>query len=660
MKKTVTAILAAAAVTSTVMLPLTSASAAESVFLEAYGVEATVAEEQTAVIDKDYILDYYFREDYYTKTVREAKFAVYDTSYVVYRLYSPKVIMNGFKFEGSARDVESYFNLTRMPITLKDTDGDAWYDEMYIDVPETFAVGYTYEKNSVPMIFLKGYGKLRLDKPYTMTLDGSNITPSELKENDILSIKYDASDDFENSESYDITVSRNKVFESQFTYVDRANNIIKTENDDVFVLANGCECNFWTDYIVHLDYSGSAAWLEVKEKEKRYGIVSSVFRKAGDTNNTIRIIQSSGEVNDYELDRDSEGKIKELTGVSNLYDISIGGMFNDSGNIDAGLIEKRVIDYNVSDGVLKVNNGLKAISSGNLKFTEKTSKLGKTTVSDDATHMINIRNYINGSDMEAEKLHTCDFDDGVYYSGLTFDRNSDGTARFAVVYDGIGAVSSSASMALVTSNGRTSTINNERVYTYDVICGGVAETIDIPESVYDGYYASVQKGCVIVYNKKNGTVRNYSVLMPSISNYYQMYRKVSGSGDLASKFEINDAVYKDRLKFGIIAKTSGNTFRLIRDIYEGEERNSAYADLDKSDVIAVDNNTKITYLDFNFPETHKKHFGTLDKLPNVSAARWGYYGNGLTPIDGTVSSGAVFALVKEFDGIAKEIIIFMK
>ena len=666
-KKRTAAVLAAALMSSAVV-PSVSASETESnqSFLSVAESEITVAEEKTAVVDTDNVTAYDFKSN-------NKRIAVYDIAYTIYKLSNEfKLFVNGYEMYDGINSVEEYFYRTYLPVTLKETTGDNYYDEMYIDYPLTAMVSFVKVRGSLTRVKLKnvtdGLGN-RLEvgddrNNLSITLYGKSISPTELEEDDVLSIKFDMNGRFLDAEHYDIEVSRETV-RTLITGKNHEENIVYDSSGKSYKLARGSVDDYEldTEYMLYLDTGGRVAHYEECEIDKMYGIIASVFRKAGAVNYTARIIDSTGEIYDYEMSDDSQWMTANHLGysISDLYSITLDGIMSDYYSIDLSKLEQRAISYKIVDDELEITQFLNAVSGtdGYLAFKASASKLGNAVISDDVTKIVDIRGYVLDGEESAETIHTYDFKDEAMYSALNFDRNDDGVARFVVVAGGIGNVSGSTPLAVVTSRPIAIKADNYDCVKLNVIRNGIEETVVIPESIHS---FSVGIGSVIAYEKVNDRVKECRVVLGSRGlSYDSISNCVYNGGDLGSNIYLSSEPFNNwytKLKFGIITKTGNNTFKLLTSL-----NSDGWGDLDNAEIIVTDNRTSFTYCDFNFPYAHKMMCSSRDKLSKLANARWNMFRQDSEVNFQEVVSwglGCSFALVKEVDGIAKEVIVYTK
>lgn len=135
---------------------------------------------------------------------------------------------------------------------------------------------------------------------YTFTLNGKQIQPSELKKNDVLSIVYDETGDFEDSSFYNVTVSR----KSQRGVIEEVNNGGKTVifGGNTYATAEGAFIDFETgdDCIFFFDTYGRIAYTELAEPEiPSIGILADVHEDNGVY--TAELIDNTGTKKTYSV-----------------------------------------------------------------------------------------------------------------------------------------------------------------------------------------------------------------------------------------------------------------------------------------------------------------------------------------------------------------------
>lgn len=497
--------------------------------------------------------------------------------------------------------------------------------------------------------------------------EGKEIAYTDLKEDDVLSIAWDVNGSFADSTYYNVYASNN-VVSGTVTSKDAEENEIVV-NGETYKIARGttADYEFNTDYTLYLDKYGYVANYEEGESAKNFGIIASSFKKAGDTNYTVRLITADGSIKDYELHTDAVSVVKTMFGVEDLKDITVDGMLTD-GAIDVAKVEKRTINYTLSGGKLKIKNNtnLTATSKGSIEFRASSSKLGNAELAEGTSKIVDIYGYIKDGDASAATVAVSSFTDETNYSALTFDRNDDGVARFVVVAGGLSNTNVDSLMAVVASNPSATQIDGDDYWTATVYRGGVKETITVNESVDS---TSVKRGDVIAYAMKGTEATDIKIVKAAAPVYKTFAEAMTAttvtSLNTAAAIDASWATGKDgRITFGIIAKTTTKGMDLVTTLASGK------ADLDDAETFTINADTKITYYDYSYQDKNDTRVSEGTSLPSVDKSKWDSYDvkdssgvkTGVIDWNAAVADGAEpsFALVKEVDGDVTEVIIFVK
>lgn len=255
---------------------------------------------------------------------------------------------------------------------------------------------------------------------YSFTLNGEEIDPSELKENDVLTIYNDHSLSFADSKFYDVEVSRNTA-EGICSGWSSAGDLF-TFSGVKYGIAAGMVCDFEvaTKYKLYLDVFGRIACFDEIVNPKTRGILKNIYRKA-DGNWVAEVITNEGIIQTYNV---------------NEYDVEEYQQYltNESSKLVA--YPQQVIDYRVnSSGILTIKNVISAVNTVTAEYKEKVSKIGSIAMSDTTTIID-----ISGVDTMRKGFSAVSADrliDGEEYTVYAYDKSAmNNTYRLIIITAG--------------------------------------------------------------------------------------------------------------------------------------------------------------------------------------------------------------------------------
>lgn len=241
---------------------------------------------------------------------------------------------------------------------------------------------------------------------YSFTLNGEEIDPSELKENDVLTIYNDPNQDLADSGFYEVQVSRTTVngrytgcnsTRDEFTIsavkYEVANGLISADNFEIL-----------TEYTLYLDTFGRIAYADEISNPKKLGILKNVYRKNnGDW--IAEVITKEGKAQDFVF------REKDASAYSSLID-------NDAQRTES--YPKQVISYSTnSSGEITINEVLEGTGEIAGEYSASAKQIGPLEFSEAAT-IIDISNVDSVKDS---------------YSAVTTDRLIDNGEYTVYGYD---------------------------------------------------------------------------------------------------------------------------------------------------------------------------------------------------------------------------------
>jgi hypothetical protein len=344
------------------------------------------------------------------------------------------------------------------------TSTNGYYDKVMVTLYSVTQVTDVRTKND-DVIIDTADGKIQWtpddeDSDVTVEIfkDDAAIEYSDVKVDDVLLILADPTVAFKNSNWVEIYVS-DKVVTGTVTGRKTTTNkeALKIDNveypwgDSVDTVQTGSVQTLW------LDAMGFIYKYEESEGSKNLGIVLSMYKSAGDDNETVRLVDGTGETVEYEVkDAATATAIREeVTG-------STTGAINKM--TAASEVENRVIRYTISGGKLKLDadqSDADLVNTGattGLEYKASTEKLGKYAVSATATTVVNLESYLTGGSIEVFSAEN--FEDESKYDAYVFDRSANtGVCGFVVLTKGINTLRAKSALAIITESGEVA--NNE-------------------------------------------------------------------------------------------------------------------------------------------------------------------------------------------------------
>lgn len=255
---------------------------------------------------------------------------------------------------------------------------------------------------------------------YEIILDGNEITPEKLQENDVLSIAYDKECYFRDSDFYKIIVSRN-------TLEGRVNGLSPDGtryaiNEEWYIISHDMypSLDISVKYKVYFDYFGEIVYAEEVDEEKNIAILENLYQS---TNGEwkVRIFTQSGEDKEFVIDDDNAEEYSYM-----LYKSE--GIKNS--------IEVRVIEYNIdvitNRLTIKNDNVMSNKIFIDREYNLESNKIGNINLSEKTY-------FINASDTDNPRpMKLSDLKDECEYTGYAYcESNVDSTYRFVIITNGI-------------------------------------------------------------------------------------------------------------------------------------------------------------------------------------------------------------------------------
>ena len=621
------------------------------------------------------------------------------SSVTTYKL-NPKaeVYVNGVAITdpGDATLEEYILNNETGKVTLIDetdvgsTSTDGYYDCIMITYYADAVVDYTQTTSSYNRIGFKAYDNIdsRIqwdpeddDRTVTFTKDGKSIEWTELAEYDVLSIAYDVTGAFKDSEFYDVMVAQNTVSGTVTSRdVDSDKDIFNsirvdgTEYDVAGLLTPG-DIELSGSYTFYLNAFNYIVYADENASSKNVGVFVGMYESNSSTYPIIKYIDSEGNVVTKEA--------KDMTEAEKFYDLVNAEKSyaeNDYPTVKVGTditsenIMNMVFEYSLSSGKIKfkdsVNPVNKADDKGNyskLEYRADQSRLGSYTLNESVTKILDLDAYLN-DDGNVGVMSLSTFVDDAEYSAFLYDRNSSGDYRLCLVLEGTTSITADTTVAVVMSNPQETEIDGTQYTTFTVAKDGQEDvTVNVEETDLD-----VAEGDVIVYSlKSDGTAVNLTKLVDANVKYEGWY---TDSKPMISSPTVDVWTSSDKdveTYFGPVYQKSNNNIEIFtkeagtrKYTENGEEKEIALASdiLTDTEMLNISGANAYIY-DYSSSEKYRV---TAGAVPNVSKSIYNkdvVLGDDNTVIDwSAVVANDVnpsFAFVKVVDNYVTDVVFFL-
>lgn len=493
------------------------------------------------------------------------------TTYKLVNGYS--ISVNGVNVAGNQANFEKYVrDNTYATVTLTDnptngTSTDGVYDVVTVDYKAIAVVDEVFEKSGDIVVNFKDQArtdnaaKLEIDtesdKIYKFTKDGVAIEPTELVENDVLSIAFDPVQGFKNSAFYEVEVSQ-QTTTGKVTGLSQDSFGVDeyTIDGTAYSIVDGMSPSIKTggEYTIGLTADGRIAWADRTAVSINYGIIERVYKSAAGEP-TVRIIDKTGVKRTYEYAGDAEQATpsEDPTGIINrIYKAS-------ANNLTTIPLADRVVDYTItSSNEIKIKSEVQNIVKSlevNKEYRESTGRLGSAVI-DDATVVLDISDWASDFSKSAGLASKASLMDGAYYSAVVakeYGLGGSTAVPFVAIYEGLGGWSVDSPMAVVTKTLTTSEDGQTRTQL-NVIENGEEKSLVCEDD-------SAQ------YNLAEGTAFMYTTDTDGYVN--DIVEVLDLSVDLASadKYDFYTAILANEADNELSAKDMANTGIINSDLY---------------------------------------------------------------------------------------------
>ena len=421
------------------------------------------------------------------------------------------------------------------------------------------------------------------DKYYSFKLtDGTAIKPTELKENDVLSIAY-TGNDFSSSNSYNVIVSRDTV-EGKVTRVNPDSDPLKKEftvnnTDYKLSYSNVDELKTGSEYTIYLDAFGKIAKAEETANSQNIGVLDSVYKSNGDQS-YVSIIGLDGEKKSY--------TIKD-TNYNDYYALCYSSALSDTNKVRRDL-DKRVFGYSVSSSsntlTLKSEDSKDPLTSGYYDakkttgtdgdaYKASTDKIGSIRLSDSLTTLLDFSEY--NDDGSVSVMAKDSLEDDSNYKALAFNKMSDGTYQLVIITEGNTQISYKTDFYIFSKSYTTTDDDTDKtaISVYGAGEGAKEFVLDsdgvLPTTgLYEGTPIMVKKnssGYVTgIYPLFNADLTSYKTFanaaIEAIKTGIENDSTVLNTTNLKSHLEKTATNHKSEWKFGMVYDKSSSSITL--------------------------------------------------------------------------------------------------
>ena len=621
-----------------------------------------------------------------------------------------EVYVNGVKddnYSSNIGNLKTYLASTdTASVTLqkKTKDGSTStssdYNIVMISTYSTAIVESVTDKSNQTIIYFDDQStgvstKLTVDKDdekksYSFILDGAEIEPTELQEDDVLNIAYDKTEGFSDSSFYDVYVTRNVVEGVKCTSIkkdsENPDNTEYTMGGTKYKAAEGMSISaeISTEYTLNLDHFGRIARIDETASSKNYGILKNIYKKAGG-DYMAQVITKTGAEEEYKIDTKNVASYQAILG-SNIGNDGVS--YADEDALKKAYVA-HVIDYSVSSSSNKITiKNAEALTydkvADNKEYKADNNKIGNIKLSD-STVILSIEDTFAKDTVSVVSSLT----DGTNYTAYAFGKSSaDSTYRFVIITKGLTGFDSTTQLAIYNGS-ETVEEDGENVTAFNVIIDGEEKQfiVDDDSPEFNGADEdSFEEGDPIVFvtnaegkiqklyslfaqgslNKKNG---NFSSFLTDVLD-----NKVATQSTLttvAGKLtDSNDTV---DLYFGPVVNKSGSniTIGTVEEITgydaDGNQKTFAHAvnyDGEKTHEISYKDAKIYTY---DFAASSRNSRVLLDEgiasTPDSRAAKLRDKDGDIVDVidldSSEIKDDIVYALVRSIDDNAQEIYLIV-
>lgn len=375
------------------------------------------------------------------------------------------------------------------------------------------------------------------DVTFHIYKNGSEIKLADIQTDDILTISYDVTQDFQSSHYYEIYVSSDTA-EGQYTSYSNSDETV-TIGGTAYEFATGdfaTNVNGLTladEYVVYLDAFGRIYTFETSASSAKLAILDRYTKSSADDYYRATLYTSDGSSGSYEVNN-TRVSIDGKTGaaldeylLTKIYDAGDDGKLQESERTNANKlpVEDRVVSYKINSSGIITSLTFETKKGGSASYNSNTNAVGSVRMSE-SSKIIDATEY-NDQDQQTSYLAMAslsDFIDDIEYKAYGYgERFSDNTYPLVVVVRGEGAYTEETRFAVISDDmpGQGSNEDGDYIYTFKAFYEGAEvnistvdeadlEVYNIDNSVLNA--SDLRKGDVIVFLGGTDNVKQIDVV----------------------------------------------------------------------------------------------------------------------------------------------------
>lgn len=539
------------------------------------------------------------------------------------------------------------------------------------------------------------------DTDYSFTLNDEEIAVTDIAENDVLSIAYDVTTEFDNSDFYEVVVSRDVVtgkvtavdgedgYQIGGVYYEPNKRLLEDDlvDDNGDYVANDNTIKSGTEYTLYLNAFGKfVSYEEGEGSVKNFAVLESVYKQYG-SDWYVSYWDQTGKKQSKKI-RNSGSNINEVALA--IYDYPVAENADikaldteDIADADQKPYSERVAEISVNSSDEVTLKSVEEATQDSGEYKLRTNKVNSIKISESSV-ILDFSDYEDKDEVSPMSLSS--FVDESDYSVYAYSKqNSTSSYRFILVDEGGSDISGNSTLAVYSSQGSTTNNNDDNTIqikayangelTYLVLSTDLSEN-DI-EELSEGtpfFYTTDASGYVdAVYPILNTDAANAlyseSAFKKTVFDAAEADARGSFDANLTSDFysteetkdNDNGAVNfgtsssKAYIHFGpVVDKTSSNvTIAAINAEYNGTKTTN----VDKCDDYTYDSSVNAYVYDYDLRESKRLEVGSKGSVVKTSLTKENYFdGSSKTYID-WASADPDYVLVKEYDDSVTELLV---
>ncbi len=459
--------------------------------------------------------------------------------------------------------------------------------------------------------------------------DGEEISLSDIKHGDVITIYYDMSKDFYSSSFYEVYVSRKKVSgtvtattsTAEFVGIDNIKYLISP-----ILKWHGFDAEAGQAVDVFFDAYNKVAYYSEKSIPLQCAVIEDVY-SSGIDSYYVQIIKTNGEKATYSIEN---------------YDEYFSYVFYDNGNneYEKYPIQNRVFTYEISSDGNYITFG-KRLTPYTMEYglyREDVIKIGNIGMSEENTNLLDCTLYESYDEVCPIKLQQ--LTDGYEYTAYAFDKMVDGTYSFVIISATNKVETAETTEFVVYSKSYITEVDGEERLAY-LVYDGTVEPIEVVLEDGAAVDGIVEGTPIVVKKNLSGyateiiplfAVNNGVTLSDGYSSFANAVRNGMVAGDLSKILNVDalDATLTEDLGvnqsdwvFGMVYDVTMDTITIAtdEDVSAGSTvENEISSNVDYLDEYDIDTDAKI--MAYRYKERENRGLRvtntTLSAIPKVS------------------------------------------